>query len=125
MNRIVCKFGGSSVADAAQFRKVQAIVDADERRTIVVPSAPGKRTSEETKITDLLYLCHEMAGMRTDFTGPFNTIRDRFLEIERELGLKADMAERLESFRKELQAGCTRDHAASRGEFFNGLAQGG
>lgn len=121
MNRIVCKFGGSSVADAAQFRKVQAIVDSDERRTIVVPSAPGKRTSEETKITDLLYLCHEMASMRTDFTGPFNTICGRFLEIERELGLKADLAERLDLFRKELQAGCTRDHAASRGEYFNGL----
>ena len=51
--RIVCKFGGSSVADAVQFQKVKAIINADARRKVVVVSAPGKRNSKETKLTDL------------------------------------------------------------------------
>ncbi len=62
-SRIVCKFGGSSLASAAQFRKVRAIVEADPRRRIVVPSAPGKRDARDAKITDLLYLCHHAASI--------------------------------------------------------------
>ena len=61
MERIVVKFGGSSVADGKQIAKVAAIVAADRRRRIVVVSAPGKRREEERKLTDLLYLCHDMA----------------------------------------------------------------
>jgi aspartate kinase len=66
MGRVVCKFGGTSVADAGQFRKVRAILEQDPRRTVIVPSAPGKRTKAEAKITDLLYLCHKMAAVSTD-----------------------------------------------------------
>ena len=57
---IVCKFGGSSVADASQIKKVKAILDADARRSVVIVSAPGKRSKEDEKITDLLYKCNEM-----------------------------------------------------------------
>ena len=69
--RIVCKFGGSSLAGPDQLRKVRAIVDADERRRIIVPSAPGKRDAADTKITDLLYLCHHAASVGADFSGPY------------------------------------------------------
>jgi aspartate kinase len=117
----VCKFGGTSVASARQLEKVHGIVLADPRRKIIVPSAPGKRTPDEAKITDLLYLCHETAAMKADFSGPFGTVRTRFLEIERELGLRTDLSTRLDEFHAELAEGCSADHAASRGEYFNGL----
>ena len=121
MGRIVCKFGGSSVADHHQFRKVKAIVAADPRRRVIVVSAPGKRHKNEAKITDLLYLCHEMAAMGTDFSAPFNQLRDRYLEIERELGLATPLAAQLRAFRDEIAAGHAKDYIASRGEYFSGL----
>lgn len=120
MSRIVCKFGGSSVADAGQFRKVRAIVEAEPRRRIIVPSAPGKRQADEAKLTDLLYLCHEMAGLRTSFDAPFATVRERFLEIQRELGLEGILEESLDALRQALAGGCTQDYVASRGEHLNG-----
>jgi aspartate kinase len=100
---------------------VKEIVLADPKRRIVVPSAPGKRTSNDPKVTDLLYLCHEMASMGADFTSPFSSIVERFLQIERELGLTTSISPALDGFRAELAAGCSRDHAASRGEYFSGL----
>jgi aspartate kinase len=121
MSRIAAKFGGTSVADAAQIRKIKAIVDADPRRSAVVVSAPGKRTKSEAKITDLLYLCQDMAEMRTDFSAPFGLVRDRFLEIEKELGVDASIGSALEIFQHQLEGGVTRDFVASRGEYFNGL----
>ena len=87
MERIVAKFGGSSVADAGQIRKIAAIIDSDPRRSIVVVSAPGKRHGGESKLTDLLYLCQDMAAMATAITEPFGLIRDRYAEIVVELGL--------------------------------------
>lgn len=120
MKPIVCKFGGTSVADASQLRKVQAIVESDPRRRVVVPSAPGKRVGSDPKITDLLYLCHEMASIGTDVSGPYATIRERFLGIEKELGLDAGMARELDQLQSQLKAECTRDFAASRGEYLSG-----
>ena len=67
MNIKVAKFGGTSLADAHQFRKVQAIVESDPQRRFVVPSAPGKRTADDRKITDLLYLCHAHAQQKLPF----------------------------------------------------------
>lgn len=121
MARIACKFGGSSVADSSQFRKVAAIVRGNPKRTVVVVSAPGKRVPTEAKLTDLLYLCHEMAGMKTDFGTPYSLIRDRFLEIERELGLTTSLAGELEKFRQQVADGASKDFVASRGEFFSAL----
>ena len=83
----VCKFGGSSVADAGQLRKVKAIVESDPSRRIVVVSAPGKRSSSDTKITDLLYLCHEHVKQGLPFDDVFSIIAERYREIVRELGL--------------------------------------
>ena len=121
MSRIASKFGGSSVADHKQFMKVKAIVDANPKRTVIVPSAPGKRVSSESKLTDLLYLCHEMAEMKADFSSPFDQIKNRYLEIERELGLKTNVGTELDKFHSDLKAGQTRDYVASRGEYFCGL----
>lgn len=115
---IVCKFGGSSLADAAQFRKVHAIVEADARRRIIVPSAPGKRSPSDTKITDLLYLCQHAASVGADLSGPFGQIVERYVEIERALGLKPAIAAQLEALRAELARGLSPDYAASRGEHF-------
>ena len=102
-------------------KKVKAIVDADPRRKTIVVSAPGKRTKSEAKITDLLYLCQDMAEMRTDFAAPFALVRDRFLEIEKELGVEANIGSALEIFQHQLEGGVTRDFVASRGEYFNAL----
>ncbi|MDX1565532.1 MAG: hypothetical protein R3236_09010, partial [Phycisphaeraceae bacterium] len=74
----VCKFGGSSVADAVQLRKVQAIVEADPKRRFIVPSAPGRRKTRDQKITDLLYLCHEHARQGVAFDEVFKLVADRF-----------------------------------------------
>ena len=120
MGRIACKFGGTSVADASQFRRVKAIVASDARRRVVVVSAPGKRNKQDPKITDLLYLVHDMVGIKADWTPPFNQIRDRFLEIEKDLGISAGMDAELAQFRREVLDGASRDYVAARGEYLSG-----
>lgn len=113
------KFGGSSLSDAGQFRKVAAIVRADENRRFIVVSAPGKRFSGDDKITDLLYRCAALASSREDFSVPFGQIRDRYLSIEKELGLsQAHMGPALDEIEATLLCGmATRDYVASRGEY--------
>ena len=71
---VVAKFGGSSVADAAQVRKIAAIIESDPRRRFIVVSAPGKRTPQDKKITDLLYLCHSLGEQGLDTAAPFALI---------------------------------------------------
>ena len=83
----VAKFGGSSMADAGQYRKVRDILQADEARKVVVVSAAGKRSSKDYKITDLLYLCHAHTQYGVDCTSVFEMITSRYLEIRDELGL--------------------------------------
>jgi aspartate kinase len=119
MERIVAKFGGSSVADSSQISKVKRILEADFRRKIVIVSAPGKRQPSEAKITDLLYLCHDMAAMLTDIREPFGLIRDRFTEIASELQLSSRVPDEIDQFGKEIIDGCGRDYTASRGEYFS------
>ena len=113
------KFGGSSLSDAAQFRKVAAIVRADPTRRFIVVSAPGKRFSGDDKITDLLYRCAALAGRREDFSAPFALIRDRYLAIEGDLGLEqAHMEQALGQIEAALRSGtASRDFVASRGEY--------
>ena len=113
------KFGGSSLSDAAQFRKVAAIVRADQTRRFIVVSAPGKRFSGDDKITDLLYRCAALAGRWEDFSAPFALIRDRYLSIERDLCLEqAHMEQALGQIEAALRSGtASRDFVASRGEY--------
>jgi aspartate kinase len=119
MSRIATKFGGTSVASSNQIRKVKAIVDADPRRRVVVVSAPGKRDAKEAKVTDLLYLCQEMAAAPAEFSGTFDVVRTRFLEIESELGVDASISAELDELYEHLKKGVTRDFVASRGEYLN------
>lgn len=113
------KFGGSSLSDAGQFQKVAAIVRRDPARRFIVVSAPGKRFSGDDKITDLLYRCAALASRREDFSAPFALIRDRYLAIERELGLtETHMGQALDDIEAALQSGrISRDFVASRGEY--------
>ncbi|MEM8738790.1 MAG: aspartate kinase [Planctomycetota bacterium] len=121
---IVAKFGGSSLASAAQIQKARAIIEADPARRYVVPSAPGKRSADDRKVTDLLYLCHEAATQGVAFGEAFERVADRFLGITRELGLGLDMAGLLGAVEagivEEARAGRGPDYAASRGEYLNG-----
>ena len=121
MSRIVAKFGGSSLASADQFRKVKDIIDADPRRHIVVPSAPGKRDKADAKITDLLYLCQQASSVGADFSTAFDRITQRYVEIEQALSLKTNIRSHLEKLRTEFSEGVTPDYAASRGEHLNGI----
>lgn len=119
-NRIVSKFGGSSVADAAQFQKIKNIIQSDSRRRIVVVSAPGKRNSKETKLTDLFYTTYDLASKGLDFTGPWALIQERYLEITRDLGLKTQVHLDLQALEKQLRetpAEVTSDYLVSRGEY--------
>jgi len=119
MNLIACKFGGTSLADATQFKKVAAIVRSDARRRAVVVSAPGKRNKQDPKITDILLSIHDLVTRDLDPDPSFALLRERFLEIERELGVDAGMAGLLKSFQVSVLAGADRDWIASRGEHFS------
>ena len=116
----VVKFGGSSMADAGQYRKIRVILMADPERRVVVVSAAGKRFSGDHKITDLLYLCHAHTQYGVDCSNIFEMIRSRYLEIRDELGIELD----LESEFAALKSGLDRkmvsqDELASRGEYFS------
>ncbi len=121
MGKIVTKFGGSSLSEASQFRKVKDILDRDPRRCYVVPSAPGRRFDGDDKVTDLLYQCYRMQQNGEDFTPVFARIRERFMGIAEELELECDIAQALDEVERDIRAGATSDYCASRGEFLNGL----
>ncbi|WP_411681091.1 aspartate kinase [Clostridium thailandense] len=120
-NRIVAKFGGSSLADSDQFRKVKSIVLDNEKRKYVVPSAPGKRFSKDYKITDLLYLCHAHAQNEISFDDVFKHIEDRYIGLAKELEVKIDIKKHLDEVKKKIADGASADYTASRGEYLNGL----
>lgn len=121
MNTIVTKFGGSSLADAIQFQKVKNIVTAKDNRKYVVPSAPGKRNSKDFKVTDLLYLCHAHVQSSIPLDDVFNLISERYISIVRDLDLNFDIQHHLDIVKKDLENGASKDYAASRGEYLNGL----
>ena len=114
----VLKFGGSSMADAVQFAKVKAIVDADPMRVAVVVSAAGKRWKDDHKITDLLYLCHAHLKYGVSCDGIFDMIRSRYLEIRDDLGLKTDLESEFDALRAKMDKGISQDELVSRGEYF-------
>ena len=121
MNRKTVKFGGSSLADAEQFKKVKAIITADPERRYVIPSAPGKRNAGDTKVTDMLYTCQRLASEGADFSDVLEKIRERYLEIAQALELAFDPTDELDRIAYRLKEGATKDFAASRGEYLNGL----
>lgn len=115
----VVKFGGSSLADAKQFKKVADIIKSDKNRRFVVASAPGKRFSEDIKITDMLYACYEKAAKGEDFSADFNAIEERYNSIISELNIDISLAKDYETIKNAFAHTAGRDYAASRGEYLN------
>lgn len=117
MSVIVSKFGGSSVADAAQIRKVAAIIAADPQRRLIVVSAPGKRSGTDEKITDTLIACHALAAEKKDFRPRFALIRERYEALAADLGIGSDLTPVLDEVERSIADGASRDAVVSRGEY--------
>ncbi len=117
----VVKFGGSSLASAEQFKKVGDIIRSDASRRYVVPSAPGKRHSKDTKVTDMLYACYALAEADKDFSAALQKIRARYDEIIKGLGLKMNLDSEFKTIEKNFKDKAGSDYAASRGEYLNGI----
>ncbi len=119
MNKVV-KFGGSSLANAEQFKKAGEIIMAEESRRYVVPSAPGKRHSGDTKVTDMLYGCYRLAEEGEDYSNQLKAIKERFYEIIRGLNLELSLEEDFREIDDNFKNLAGQEYAASRGEFLNG-----
>ena len=114
----VAKFGGSSVAGAEQFKKVKSIIEADPSRRVVVVSAAGKRSADDHKLTDLLYLCHAHLSYGVSCDDILQTIEQRFAEIRTELGLRFDAEGEMKKLAAQLSRDTSVDELVSRGEYF-------
>ena len=115
----VLKFGGSSLADAHQFRRVAEIIKGEPERRYIVASAPGKRKSGDVKVTDLLYKCYELAANEEDFTEVFEEIKSRYNDIIKELGIELDLNDIFDKIHMSMLHNSGRDYIASRGEYLN------
>ena len=118
----VCKFGGSSLANAEQLKKVMDIVLADPARRIVVVSAPGKRDSGDTKVTDLLIALADAASQGGDCSLQLNAVVERYAEIARDLDLGDEITERI---RKDLEDRVAKVSDLSKPEFMDLLKAAG
>lgn len=131
MSKVV-KFGGSSLANARQFKKAGKIIRKDASRRYVIPSAPGKRTPKDTKVTDMLYSCYGQAILAYDdnddehdehqenFEILLRKIRERYQSIIEELSLDLSLDEEFKVIYENFSRKIGRDYAASRGEYLNG-----
>ena len=116
----VTKFGGSSMADAGQYRKIRDILLADPARRVVVVSAAGKRDKNDHKITDLLYLCYSHVKYGVDCDRIFQMIASRYIGIRNELGLALAIEPELEELKKAVDSKqISREALVSRGEYFS------
>ena len=119
MRKVVAKFGGTSLADAGQFRKIRRIVEADPGRRFLVASAPGKRFDADEKVTDLLLRCYEQAAAGQPFEATLALVDARFREIVEGLGLDFPLSEEIAKLRVHLMDAPKRDFVLSRGEYLN------
>lgn len=117
----VVKFGGSSLASAEQFKKVGDIIHADAERRYVIPSAPGKRFADDTKVTDMLYACYHLAETGKDFKKALAEIAERYQEIIDGLSLSISLKEEFKTIEKNFKEKAGENYAASRGEYLNGI----
>jgi len=117
---IVCKFGGSSLSDSGQIKKVRNIIHSDSQRRFIVVSAPGKRNSSDIKITDLLYLCAKEAAEGIAIDTTYGLIEERFLSICNDLSInKSKIEAELKEIKKNITNGQGYNYAASRGEYLS------
>ncbi len=117
----VLKFGGSSLADAGQFRKAAAVIKAEPERRYVVASAPGKRCSDDIKVTDMLYDCYKLVKQDKDIDEAFEKIEERYNEIIKDLGLKLWLKPEFDKIKNAILHHAGRDYIASRGEYLNSM----
>lgn len=117
----VVKFGGSSLASAGQFKKAGEIIHADVKRKYVIPSAPGKRHAKDTKVTDMLYACYELAEAGGEIKPGLRKIRARYNEIINGLKLPLNLDGEFKVIEENFEKKAGRDYAASRGEYLNGI----
>jgi aspartate kinase len=120
MSKVV-KFGGSSLASAQQFKKVGDIIRADKDRNYVIPSAPGKRHGKDTKVTDMLYACYELAEAGEDFLEQLEEIAARYREIIDGLELSLSLADEFAQIEQQFRLKAGSNYAASRGEYLNAI----
>ncbi len=114
----VAKFGGTSLADVASIKQVLRIIDGDSEISYVVVSAPGKRNSDDEKITDMLCKCYDDVICGISVEKALKPITGRFREIARGFGLKIDMDALFLQFKTMLIRKMQKDYAISRGEYF-------
>lgn len=117
----VVKFGGSSLASAEQFRKVGEIIHSDSGRRYVVPSAPGKRYPQDTKVTDMLYDCYQAAKDERLLKEKLAAIAQRYQEIIDGLALEVSLEKQFEEIGEAFRGRAGSEYAASRGEYLNGI----
>ena len=117
----VAKFGGTSLSDAAQFKKVSDIIKSDPSRRFVVPSAPGARFSGDIKVTDLLYRTYEIASKGNDITEVFEEIKNRYDAIIKDLALDMSLDIEFAKIKSGIVNKAGRDYTVSRGEYLSGL----
>ena len=116
----IVKFGGSSLASAEQFKKVRNIIEKEESRRYVIPSAPGRRSSDDTKVTDMLYQLYDRAQKGQNYQPLFERIKERFASIIDDLGIDIDLSKDFDEIREHLNRSDEQDYTASRGEYLNG-----
>ena len=121
----VVKFGGSSLADAEQFKKVAAIIKAEPERRYVVASAPGKRFSEDIKVTDMLYDCYQLVKANQPIDEAFKLIEDRYNGIIKDLGIHLWLQPEFDRIKNAIVHHAGRDYIASRGEYLNSMVLAG
>ena len=121
----VCKFGGTSMANAECIKRVRDIIAADEQVAYVVVSAPGKREKSDTKVTDLLYACFDDVNVGKSPVDAFAPVKERFDSIIKGLGLTMDLSGEYTEIENRLAAGATKDYIASRGEYLSAIVLAG
>ncbi|MCI8912282.1 MAG: aspartate kinase [Clostridia bacterium] len=117
----VVKFGGTSMADAKSIRQVAEIIKQDKERRYVVVSAPGKRFSQDHKVTDMLYACYHDMQINGECKATFDKIRERFKGIVKDLGLGLDIDSYLDKVEEEMLKYNSAEFCASRGEYLSAV----
>ena len=115
----VIKFGGSSVADADQLRKIRSIVEADADRRYIVVSAPGKRHKGDNKVTDMLIMLNAQAEGNIPYDQLFSTVKARYTAIAEGLGMKTDLDAWFDEIADNIEKGCSEAYIVSRGEYLS------
>src|SRR5574344_720995 len=118
--RKVCKFEGSSLANAEEFKKVKAIIESDPSRSLIVVSAPGKSEAKDNKVTDLLYLSYQHLKYHVDYHEIFDSIEKRYLKIEKDLQIPAALEKEFDQIKEKLDSGTiSEEELVSRGEYLS------